>query len=78
MSVDGYTIHGRYIDDSGEGISTNLDTCLGHDHDDLGYHYHATQVDIESDGNSWTEYRVGPSVCWHGDVTQISNFWDHD
>ena len=76
MSVDGYPIHGRYTHNNGLGIQIDLDTCQGHDHDNLGYHYHATQVDVNSGGDSWTEYRIGPTVCWHGDISQISNFWE--
>jgi len=78
MSVDGYPIHGRHIDDNDDGINVDLDTCLGHDHDSYGYHYHATQVEVTDASGTWTEYRVGPSVCWHGDVSLITNFWDTD
>lgn len=28
--------------------------------------------------NTWTEYQIGPTKCFGGDVTQIKNFWALD
>jgi hypothetical protein len=78
VAMDGYPIHGRHISatEFNDGITVNLDDCYGHDHGDYGYHYHGLQVENSNDGgDTFTEWRIGPSVCWYGDIENISNFW---
>ena len=53
-ALDGYTIL-EFKDADGK-VPTDLDTCNGHDHDGLGYHYHLTEKE---------PYVIG---CFHGDV----------
>lgn len=74
-AADGFGIYGRYTTSSQDGISTDLDACLGHSHDALGYHYHANQKSVTSGSDTWTEYQVGPLICWKGDVDKIDGFW---
>ena len=76
--MDGYPVYGRHISNSeyNDGITVDLDDCQGHEHDAYGYHYHGTQVEIVDGSNEWTEWRIGPSVCWKGDITLIENFWE--
>lgn len=40
-ALDGYPI--LEFHDAGEVLPTNLDNCNGHEHDNLGYHYHLTE-----------------------------------
>lgn len=82
MGMDGYTIYGRHIRSGMEGSTVDLDDCNGHTHGSYGYHYHADQrqvtaqlVGTNSD-TTYTEYHVGPSICWGGNINNISNFWD--
>lgn len=75
MGADGYPIHGRYTQSGQDGITTDLDGCNGHSHGFFGYHYHANQVQVIDGSDSWTEYRIGPTQCWGGDINEISNFW---
>ena len=80
-AADGYPIYGRYIKKGDKGQRKDLDECNGHDHDNLGYHYHADQKEVTKKDrktgrtNTWTEYQIGPTKCFGGDVTQIKNFW---
>ena len=53
-ALDGYTIL-EFKDADGK-VPADLDTCNGHDHDGLGYHYHLTEEE---------PYVIG---CFHGDV----------
>lgn len=84
MGADGYPIYGRHIEDDMDGASTNLDSCNGHSHGDYGYHYHASQNTVsktlvgEKSASEFTEYRVGPTVCWGGRIGDIPNFWAPD
>lgn len=87
---DGFPIHGRYLSYTAPGQSVNLDTCGGHDHDGLGYHYH-TQLTIEttywsntppfvaSGTKAGVPYYVGSTgvyKCFKGDVSLIDNFFN--
>ena len=75
-SLDGYPIHGRYNTDSGRGMNVDLDECNGHEHNHYGYHYHADQGTATHRSYTWTEFRLGPTHCWHGDINNIPHFWE--
>lgn len=51
---DGYAIYGYHGVGGTELTNTDLDECHGHQHDTLGYHYHATME---------YPYTIG---CYHG------------
>lgn len=55
-ALDGYKV--LEFHDAGEKLPTDLDACNGHDHGDLGYHYHLTEK---------APYVVG---CFHGTLSQ--------
>ena len=42
-ALDGYAIHAPY--DPSVEADAGLDECNGHETDELGYHYHANQVE---------------------------------
>ena len=50
---DGHGTFGRYIDTSSLGFNVPLDGCGGHDHDDIGYHYHAAINEAVTDGGRY-------------------------
>ena len=41
FTFDGGFIYGRYLQSQSQGYNTSIDLCGGHNHDNLGYHYHA-------------------------------------
>jgi hypothetical protein len=83
LSLDGYTIFGRYIDAASSGYSTKLDRCGGHTHDGLTYHYHTQVVSATTSGSAYgvTAGQVypatttGPYQCWRGNITADPYFW---
>ena len=46
---DGHVGYGRYLSETSLGFGVPLDGCGGHDHDDLGYHYHAALFEAVTD-----------------------------
>lgn len=89
FGFDGYSIFGRHTEEGLLGEFTNLDHCGGHDHDGLGYHYHAhTEHNLTTDRLDgvppngelyfFSAYYVAPTYCWHGNVDVIENFWQGD
>jgi hypothetical protein len=70
-------VYGRYLSTSAPGYSTALGACGGHDHDGMGYHYHAQVVTGTANGVSYPAYIGGPYTCWRGDISssKIANFW---
>lgn len=78
MGADGYPVNGRYTASNQDGITVDLDACNGHSHGSFGYHYHANQVSITQGSDTWTEYRIGPTQCWGGNINEIPDFWASD
>jgi hypothetical protein len=77
ISMDGYSIFGRYLDSTAPGQSIALDDCGGHIHPEIPeYHYHAQLLTSSAQGGSFVAYVAGPYNCWKGDISKISNFWD--
>jgi len=74
FSLDGYTIYGRHTSADQDGQAIALDRCGGHTHGTYGYHYHTELVE----GTKHTQYFMGPSYCWTGDISKIANFWDKE
>ena len=78
FALDGYHIHGRYIDISQDGTEIALDSCGGHSHTVEGvedvYHYHpevqedltTNTLDGVNEGSNFTyiAYRLAPTTCW--------------
>ena len=50
---DGHANFGRYLSPSSLGFDVPLDGCGGHDHDDLGYHYHALAMEAVTDAGRY-------------------------
>ena len=81
FALDGYHIHGRYIDISQDGTEIALDSCGGHSHTVEGvedvYHYHpeveedltTNTLDGVNEGSNFTyiAYRLAPTTCWRWD-----------
>ena len=77
ISMDGYSIFGRYLDTTAPGQSVPLDDCGGHIHTGVpDYHYHAQLLDASTPGGPLVAYVAGPYNCWKGDISKVSNFWD--
>ena len=77
LSMDGYSIFGRYLDTTAPGQSVPLDVCGGHIHAGMpDYHYHAQLLEGSGPGGSLVAYVAGPYNCWKGDISKVSNFWD--
>jgi hypothetical protein len=79
-SFDGFAIHGRHLSTSAVGFGTALDTCGGHVHDNLAYHYHAQIVSANTNtvgsaapgvgtGYTYPATTTGVFNCWRGNVT---------
>ena len=62
---DGLGTYGRHVGASNLGFGTALDKCGGHEHDDLGYHYHAQMVQAVTD-----EGRYNPPNPYYDEVTK--------
>ena len=79
FSLDGYAIYGRHLSTAAVGYSTALDTCGGHNHSSLGYHYHVQVVAATTGANtgapgvvagqSYPATTTGVFNCWRGNVT---------
>ena len=90
FALDGYTIYGRYTEETQDGIGEALDNCGGHTHTIDGisvYHYHPAVEEnvathsldgVSGSGFTYTAYRLAPTTCWKGNVDIISKFWDSD
>ena len=50
---DGHGTFGRYLSPSSLGFDVPLDGCGGHDHDDIGYHYHAVAMEAVTDNGRY-------------------------
>jgi len=85
-ALDGYDVFGRYTRTTQPGQDIALDSCGGHSHEPLGYHYHpevdTTQTTNKLDGTnlggetiSYTAFKLAPMECWKGNVGLIPNFW---
>ena len=62
---DGLGTYGRHVGASNLGFGVALDKCGGHEHDDLGYHYHAQMVQAVTD-----EGRYNPPNPYYDEVTK--------
>ena len=90
-SLDGYEIFGRYLYDGSLGASVTLDDCGGHEHDSLGYHYHAQVINAVTNsaaksgisaGIGFATFTPGVYKCWRGDISKVpggaDEFWSSD
>ena len=50
---DGHGTFGRYLSPQSLGFDVPLDGCGGHDHDDIGYHYHALAMEAVTDNGRY-------------------------
>ena len=83
-AFDGPSIYGRHLSTSNLGYSTPLDSCGGHVHDGLAYHYHAQVFTALTDtgairgqaaGQPYYASTTGPYKCFKGDISLITNYW---
>lgn len=79
FGYDGIALFGKYrgsIDAALLGYSTSLDGFGGHDHNEIGYHYHAHTVSNHTpSGQSYsTDMNVLMKGAYIGKVTDIPNF----
>ncbi|MEW5318335.1 MAG: hypothetical protein WDW38_009563 [Sanguina aurantia] len=85
FSLDGPWLYGRHLAATDLGWSTTLDTCGGHTHDGMAYHYHSQVASLATDtsgansppiGTAYTGYPAGPDQCWAADISKTPSFWD--
>lgn len=80
-ALDGFSIYGRYLSVAAPGFSTPLDDCGGHDHDGMGYHYHAQVINAFTDagcvvrsvavGTPYPAFTPGVYQCFRGNLSSI-------
>ncbi len=65
FGYDGIAVFGRYRpqDTSMLGAGTSLDAFSGHNHDGIGYHYHARDLDMPTTPFSYTYTANGKTIC---------------
>ena len=83
FGYDGIALFGKYrgsVDSSLLGYSSSLDGFGGHDHDGIGYHYHAHTVSNHTpSGQSYsTDMNVLMKGAYIGNVTSVPNFRSRD
>ena len=69
IGLDGVAGYGFYLDGdtTSHGVNVPLDGFGAHEHDDYGYHYHASSEDRTSDdANAYTTHEMGPLGAWAG------------
>jgi hypothetical protein len=79
FGYDGIALFGKYrgsIDSSLLGYSTSLDSFGGHEHDGIGYHYHAHTVSnhVPSGQSYSTDMNVLMKGAYIGKITSVPNF----
>ena len=82
IAEDGLWIYGRHLSSAAPGASTALDSCGGHTHGSLGYHYHTQIIPATSSGSGsgtstvglpYPQTSTGPLYCYRGDLS--ANAW---
>lgn len=76
IGFDGVAAYGFYqSDDAGRhGVAIELDGFGGHEHQDYGYHYHASSSLQTSRSNSYTLHELGPLGAWAGRINKVPEF----
>ncbi len=73
FGYDGVALFGKYESSYSSmlGYSVALDEYGGHEHDDLGYHYHSFKESYTANGSGTFEQHFLLAGAWKGDVNEI-------